>query len=313
VLGVYTAFPLSTIRGELQAKFRGGYLRLAWSGKRLQVCVEIDSPRKLTRSELASLRGELDGQVSDGIGESGFDFVGASAGVAVETFPGLGGKGSLVQTTGEAWRPRSLAAEAAANRRRCKEAAAAVKAAERTADEERAKKGGAKADPKKLFRLIVKGLQYPQPAGIAQEIAAEVGTLGGDLGFISSGQFPSVGLRDVKLLRLLLDAGLNPNLRDREGHSLLWLATGTPACVALLLKRGADVNLRDTEVYRATALMKAAWLADLKSVQLLLDGGADPLLQDYFGQTALDLAKQNTHAKTAAATIKTLELAMKMG
>lgn len=70
-----------------QAEFASGYLRLALVGKRLQVQIEIDSPRKLKKAELSALREELDGQVSDGIGEGGFDFVATAAELTITTFP----------------------------------------------------------------------------------------------------------------------------------------------------------------------------------------------------------------------------------
>jgi len=57
-----------------RTELRGGYLRLVLGGKQLRVAIEIDSPRKLTEAELTALRDDLDGQVSDGIGEGGFDF-----------------------------------------------------------------------------------------------------------------------------------------------------------------------------------------------------------------------------------------------
>jgi hypothetical protein len=271
-----------------QAEFRGGHLRLALDGKHLQVRIEIDSPRKLKRPELAALREALDGQVSDGVGESGFDFIEEAAPLSVQTFPDAGGKKSaIVQTAGEAWRPGKLSAETAANRRRCRAAATAAKAVERAADAKRETRKGAKPDPKKLFRLIRQG----DRAGVAASIAK----LGGDLSFIRSGQLPYELLHDRPLLRLLLDAGLNPNLHDCDGHSLLWLAVGKEACVTLLLDRGADVNLRNTEVYEETALMRAAWLGEIKSVRVLLDRGADRSLKSRFGQTALDVARQGVN------------------
>jgi hypothetical protein len=287
-----------------QEEFRSGYLRLAWNGKRLRVCIEIDSPRRLKKSELTELREALDGQVSDGIGEGGFDFIETLAGLSVQTFPETGGgKSTLVQLSGNVWQPGKLAAENAANRRRCREAAAAAKAAEKRADEKRAKKKPAKPNPRKLFKLIQEGHR--------QKVAAEIAKLGSDLGFIRSGELPYELFHDRALLRVLLDAGLNPNLHDREEHSLLWLAAGNSTCVALLLDRGADVNLRNTEVYEATALMRAAWLGDVKTVQLLLDRGADPFLKSRFGDTALDEAEKKGYGSGLPATIKVLKAAMK--
>jgi hypothetical protein len=286
-----------------RAEFRGGYLRLARDGKRLRVRIEIDSPRRLKKSELAALREELDGQVSDGIGEGGFDFIEDAAQLSVQTFPDTGGgKSTLVQTAGTAWRPGRLSAEAAANRRRGRAAATAAKAAERAADAKRAKKKTARPDPKKLFRLIQRGDR--------KSVAAEIARLGGDLGFIRSGQFPFELLHDRPILRLLLDAGLNPNLHDREGHSLLWLAVGNAACVTLLLDRGADANLRDTEVYEETALMHAAWLGDVRSLRVLLERGADPFLKSHFGDTALDQAREKED-KSLREAIRVLKAAMK--
>src|SRR6516165_9135540 len=83
-----------------QAEFAGGYLRLVLDGKKLQVRIEIDSPRELAKSELAELRDSLDGQVSDGIGEGGFDFVATATDLSIETFPNLRGENAtLVQET----------------------------------------------------------------------------------------------------------------------------------------------------------------------------------------------------------------------
>ena len=293
-----------------QAKLRGGYLRLVVDRKRLCVRIEIDSPSKLSKSELKALHDDLNGQISDGIGEGGFDFVADASGLTVKTLADPGRKKStLVQETGNAWRPKSHAAEQAANRRRCQKAVAAAESLERAQDHMRAKKA-VKHDPKNLLKLIDKGFRPPRAAGIEALFAAEIAQLGGDLSFLGPGLFPFVRLSDLKLLRLLLDAGLSPNLHDRDGHSLLWLAAGDAKCVTLLLDRGADVNLRNTLVYQDTALMDAASRGELKIVRLLLERGADPNLKDFFGRTALDQARKAKHHRGAAATAKLLEEAM---
>jgi ankyrin repeat protein len=90
----------------------------------------------------------------------------------------------------------------------------------------------------------------------------------------------------------------------------LWLAAGSAACVTLLLDRGADVNLRNTEVYEETALMRAAWFGDLKSVRVLLKRGADPFLKSYFGNTALDEAREGDMGNRSGVT-RVLRAAMK--
>jgi hypothetical protein len=288
---------------HLDAKFpdrdelRGGFLRLVWDGKKLAARIEIDSPRLLKKPELAVLREALDGQVMDGIGEGAFDFVGDEAGVSVTLFPDLGsGKSTLVQTAGEAWRPAKKSVETAANRKRCKAAADAIKAAEKA----RAKKAG-KADPKKLFKLIQK-----TGAAAKKEVAAEIARLGSDLSFIKSGQMPYDLLHDAGVLRLLLDAGLDPNLCDKEGHTLLWLASGQISCVTLLLDRGADPNLRG-EYPEETALMRAAWLGELDEVRLLIARGADPALKDFHQKTALDHARDRAYGEGIPETIRYLQ------
>src|SRR5262245_28851870 len=142
----------------LQTQLQGGYLRLILDGKQLRVANEIDSPRKLTRAELTALRDDLDGQVSDGIEEGGFDFVSDAAGLTIQTFPDRGkSKSKLAQQTGDAWRPASKSAEDTANRKRCQEAAAAAAALETARDAKEAKRKGATPNPKNLFKLIQKG------------------------------------------------------------------------------------------------------------------------------------------------------------
>jgi ankyrin repeat protein len=127
---------------------------------------------------------------------------------------------------------------------------------------------------------------------------------------------------DLERLALLLDAGTDPDLLDEKGRSpLLILATrhagrepegeaeGAEAAVRLLIRHGADVNLRsdfDTTALvlaasreyrvgvcrilvesgadvnaangtgRRTALMEAARAAQAEIVELLLEAGADP-------------------------------------
>lgn len=58
----------------------------------------------------------------------------------------------------------------------------------------------------------------------------------------------------------------------------------------LLLRYGADVNAR-TRSGDATALHRAATAGQHGVVQLLLDRGADPMLVDTDGQTALHKVK----------------------
>lgn len=213
---------------------------------------------------------------------------------------------SLTQSSGVAWLPESIQAENAANLRRCEDAAAAVSIVEQEKKEKQSKRNKAAPDPKKLFKLVQKACERPRPKGIDQEIAAEIATLGGDLSFIKSGKLPYERLGDPVLLLLLLESKLDPNLRDRDGHSLLWLACGNSTCISMLLDRGVDPNIRNTEVYQDTALMDAARLGLAESVRLLLERGADPQLKDSFGRTALDLANANQHNEGSVDTLRML-------
>lgn len=62
--------------------------------------------------------------------------------------------------------------------------------------------------------------------------------------------------------------------------------------VAALLKAGVDPNARD--VAGDPLLINAAWIGSPSIVNLLLQAGADPLLRDRDGLTALERLMQNT-------------------
>jgi ankyrin repeat protein len=96
---------------------------------------------------------------------------------------------------------------------------------------------------------------------------------------------------DVRELRRALDEGAPVNGRDSHGNTPLIQATlyGDPACMRLLLERGAEANVANTA--GATALMRAA--GDLEKVKLLVARGADVNARSGLGNTALMLAARN--------------------
>ena len=137
---------------------------------------------------------------------------------------------------------------------------------------------------------------------------------------------------DTEVMEAFLDAGLEPDLTNARGHTLLMIAAYNeqPAMVKLLAKRGADVDQPDASGNTplmgcafqgfedvaallldrgadveyangagATALMFAAMYRQPALVDLLLERGADPERADERGRTAADLAEEHGHEAIA--------------
>jgi hypothetical protein len=106
----------------------------------------------------------------------------------------------------------------------------------------------AKADPNKAA-------QYELPLAIAIQESGKAGT---------------------EPVKLLLDAGANPNLAQSFGEPVYFAAVGqssTLETLALLLDRGADANAMGPN--ESTALFAAANTRNWKAALLLLERGAD--------------------------------------
>ena len=132
----------------------------------------------------------------------------------------------------------------------------------------------------------------------------------------------------INAVKLLLDRGADPNLRDETGASALYCAAnwGKVNVVKLLLDRGADPNLKDgiedTALHHAardghdhvvrvllearadpnitsedgdTSLHYGARYGRIDAMQMLLDQGADPNIKNKYGETPLHDAARHGH------------------
>jgi ankyrin repeat protein len=121
----------------------------------------------------------------------------------------------------------------------------------------------------------------------------ELKASGGD---VDAALVASVRLYEIETVRLLLDAGANPNARDRYAsamnHAVAW---NDPAFLDLLLDSGADIDMPG-DVMGESPLMAAAYAGRTVSVAHLLARGANIhyVIPDYEipnpGGSALDLA-----------------------
>jgi len=118
--------------------------------------------------------------------------------------------------------------------------------------------------------------------------------------------------RDIKMLRLLIEAGADVRAKHESGATPLLDYAAVPMseqedahleCCKILINAGADVNTKHTLVSLVTkrvavdqtALMIAASNGSLKIVRLLLASGADILAKNGLGFTAIDIARKYNH------------------
>jgi ankyrin repeat protein len=113
------------------------------------------------------------------------------------------------------------------------------------------------------------------------------------------------------MVRDLLTAGADPEVRDHFGFTTLMRAAGRGQArvVRVLLEHGAEVNAKSdpgpdgAPALLRTPLMLAAMSGDLRTLFLLLRAGADPLAIDRHGYTALHWA---AYRAAPSAVIQTL-------
>lgn len=130
-----------------------------------------------------------------------------------------------------------------------------------------------KATVKRLLALV-KHDHTPEKVKDIEQVVKELG----DLSDIEDGKWPFINIRNPRVLRCLLEAGLNPEITDTDQHSLLWQSAGHRECVDLLLERGVKVDRRSGGDFE-TALMRAMYLQDIPAAKRLLQAGANPTLR----------------------------------
>lgn len=121
----------------------------------------------------------------------------------------------------------------------------------------------------------------------------------------------------IEVVKLLLKRGADPNLRDIEGLTALMLSAqrssyeNSPEIVKLLVEGGADPNIQDTYGWNGliTAVSSSTNNNSLETVKLLLDNGADVNMQDYEGETAL----MNVNFYTSNNASETVKLLLERG
>ena len=121
----------------------------------------------------------------------------------------------------------------------------------------------------------------------------------------SSDGFQPLGLAcffgNVDVAEYLVKAGASINSKSHNGLKAAPLqsaaAGGHRKIVKMLLDHGADPNIR--EQWGHTALHAAAENGDEEMIRVLLYGGADLTLKNNQGKTALDLAMEAGHEKAS--------------
>jgi ankyrin repeat protein len=99
---------------------------------------------------------------------------------------------------------------------------------------------------------------------------------------------------EAAICRAKLSAGSDPNSCNRAGQTALHVAAiwGAMGIGRALIDAGADVNPRN-KISGGTPLMMAAGRNQTEFARLLLQSGADPMLQDEGGRLAYQQAEDS--------------------
>jgi len=98
--------------------------------------------------------------------------------------------------------------------------------------------------------------------------------------------------RRIEVLKLLLEAGADPNIKTGN-QTLLIHAAGNLKQIELLLKHGADIDGVDNHGRTPLMLASASFYDDTKIIHTLLKAGANTRIRDQYGDTAFDIVVGN--------------------
>lgn len=115
------------------------------------------------------------------------------------------------------------------------------------------------------------------------------------LGFERGGTHTEGGNTQEQMVRVLLDAGADPNVVPEYGSTALAMSSrlGTPGVVSALLDAGADAEIQDPNGF--TALMMACGYGRSDLIEAFVNGGADISMQGSTGFTALMCTAMRSH------------------
>ena len=108
----------------------------------------------------------------------------------------------------------------------------------------------------------------------------------------------AAALGSLESVRLLLDAGADPNApNDFAATPLMWCA-GDGAKVRLLLARGAKVEAR-SNLGRTALMIAAAYDGSAEAARLMIEHGADVNARDKGGNSVLEQAASSNNIEVA--------------
>ncbi len=108
----------------------------------------------------------------------------------------------------------------------------------------------------------------------------------------------------TEIVKLLLDAGADPNIQSKDGRTPLMSSAyqGYIGIMVALIESGADINIQDK--YGRTALMEASFQSQVDIINLLIKLGAHTNIQNVDGETSLIIASDRGHTAVVSALLE---------